>query len=284
MEMVPTRSRIDVTLIPNALKRRILQNIECYSIVLLADERLCGTGTLVVADGVHGILTAGHVSEALQSNQGGERPTMLRTVLDPRGSKPSGEPMAHFRFYATTPASGEWGPLGPDLAFIRIPSPSPFLSGLKQRKSFWDLTRRGIAERPVVLTEQTPSASYGVVAERTQVTERTVALQAYLFYGTSPRTFELGGYDYIDMSSRRSLQPEIPESFGGLSGGGLWHFDVARYPNDQFEAARFHLSGVAFFQLPELEPDIVTIRYHGPRSIYELFLPRVRRWLADAHL
>jgi hypothetical protein len=25
-------------------------------------------------------------------------------------------------------------------------------------------------------------------------------------------------------------EPEIPNKFGGVSGGGLWHFDVARYP------------------------------------------------------
>jgi hypothetical protein len=43
---------------------------------------------------------------------------MLGTVLDPRGSKPSEEPMAHFRFYVTTPNGEEWGPLGPDLAFV----------------------------------------------------------------------------------------------------------------------------------------------------------------------
>jgi hypothetical protein len=96
--------------------------------------------------------------------------------------------------------------------------------------------------------------------------------------------FETSGYDYIDTSSRRSLQPELPESFGGVSGGGFWHFDVARYPNDKFEAARFHLSGVAFYQLPGSEADIVTVRYHGPRSIYEIFLPQVRKWLAESHL
>jgi hypothetical protein len=133
MEMVPTRSTINVTLLPDALKQRIHQNIECYSILLLADERLCGTGTLVIVDGVHGILTAGHVAEALQApDQEGKPAAMLRTILDPRGSKPSGESMGHFRFYVTTPTDNEWGPHGPDLAFIQIPDPSPFLSGLKQ--------------------------------------------------------------------------------------------------------------------------------------------------------
>ncbi len=207
---------------------------------------------------------------------------MLGTILDSRGSKPLREPTAHFRCYVTRPNEEDWGPLGPDLAFVRIPDPSPFLSGLKQKKSFWDLSRKGVAERPVVLTEKTPIALYGAVAEKTRITGDTITLEAFLFYGASPRTFEQGGYDYVDMRSKRSLQPEIPESFGGVSGGGLWHFDVARYPNGEFEAARFHLSGVAFYQLSESEPDIVTIRHHGPRSIYEVFLPTIRRHISPA--
>jgi hypothetical protein len=75
--------------------------------------------------------------------------------------------------------------------------------------------------------------------------------------------------------------PEIPNKFGGVSAGGLWHFDVVRYPTGEFEPARFHLFGVAFYQLPESEPDIVTIRHYGPRSIYEAFLPIIRRHISS---
>jgi hypothetical protein len=190
--------------------------------------------------------------------------------------------MAHFQFFVATPEGGKWDVFGPDLAFIRIPRPSPFFSSLEQKKSFWDLTRKGVAERPVVLTEKTPTASYGVVGEKTQCTDHSIALQAFLFYGASPKTFERAGYDYIDMSSRRSLQPEIPKHFGGVSGGGFWHFDVARYPSGEYVPARFNLAGVAFYQLPESDPDIVTIRHHGPRSIYESFLLDIRSWLANS--
>ncbi len=44
MGMLPSRSKIDVMLIPDALKRRIHQNIERYSILLLANEELAELG------------------------------------------------------------------------------------------------------------------------------------------------------------------------------------------------------------------------------------------------
>jgi hypothetical protein len=151
---------------------------------------------------------------------------------------------------------------------------------MRMKKSFWDLTRKDVAERPVVITDKAPMASYGAVDERTECTENIVLFNAFLFYGASPRIFERAGYDYIDMRSRRSLQLEIPMDFGGVSGSGVWRFDIARYPKDRFEVFGFHLVGVAFYQLPESEPDIVAIRYHGPLSIYERFLPEVRIWLS----
>ena len=83
MGMLPSRSKIDVMLIPDALKRRIHQNIERYSILLLANEELCGTGTLVVVDGIHGILTAGHVAEVLQNPAATASSTMLGTIWTP---------------------------------------------------------------------------------------------------------------------------------------------------------------------------------------------------------
>jgi len=273
---LPSRSRMNITDIPAELQEKILRNIEDYSIVLLVDGQLCGTGTLITIDGVYGILTAAHVAQTLDES---ERAGTLATILDRRGSQLVGEPAKHFEIFATKPA-GEWGIFGPDLAFVRLPSPSGLLSGLLTKKSFWDLTRKGVAQRPVVILDKTPMASYGAVDERTERTENMVRLNTFLVYGASPKVFEWEGYDYIDMRSRRSLQPEMPTRFGGLSGSGVWRFDIARYHKDRFELFGFHLAGVAFYQLPESEPDIVAIRYHGPLSIYQRLLPAVRNWLS----
>jgi hypothetical protein len=79
---LPSRSRMNITDIPAELQEKILRNIEDYSIILLVDGRLCGTGTLITIDGVHGILTAAHVAQTLDES---ERAGTLATVLDRRG-------------------------------------------------------------------------------------------------------------------------------------------------------------------------------------------------------
>ena len=193
---LPSRSRMNIADIPAELQEKILRNIEDYSIVLLVDGLLCGTGTLSTIDGVHGILTAAHVAQTLDES---DRAGTLATILDRRGSQLVGEPWKTLEIFATKPA-GEWGIFGPDLAFVRLPSPSGLLSGLLMKKSFWDLTRKGVAQWPVVILDKTPMASYGAVDER--MSENMVRLNTFLVYGASPKVFEWEGYDYIDMRSR----------------------------------------------------------------------------------
>jgi hypothetical protein len=194
---LPARGRLPLTDIPPELRLKIGQNIEAYSIILLLDGAVCGTGTLVTVDGIHGILTAAHVAEVLEgSKSAAKRRSSLGTVLDHRGSKLIDEPVKHFDCFATSPEEGQWGPFGPDLALVRLPSPSNLLSSLQAKKSFWDLTRHGVAARPVVFTEKTPIASYGVVDEKTERKNNQVVINALVFFGTSPQVFDRQEYDY----------------------------------------------------------------------------------------
>jgi hypothetical protein len=121
-----------------------------------------------------------------------------------------------------------------------------------------------------------------VVGEKTERRNNHVVLNAFALLGTSPQVLERDGYDYVDLRSSRSLEPKTPNSFGGVSGSGLWGFTIAKYPGSRFELLDFQLAGVAFYQMPETEAGIVAVRYHRPRSIYERFLPEVRNWLLDS--
>jgi hypothetical protein len=66
-------------------------------------------------------------------------------------------------------------------------------------------------------------ASCGLVAEKTVVAKSNTILNQYIFLWTEPQPFEREAYDYVDLRSRRSLQPETPNSFGGVSGSGLFN-------------------------------------------------------------
>jgi hypothetical protein len=73
----------------------------------------------------------------------------------------------------------------------------------------------------------------------------------------------------------------IPESFNGVSGGDLWLFrDFFQMSEPPQELTRndYVLAGIAFWQ-DQLDANTPFVRCHGPRSIYENFLPKVREWL-----
>ena len=124
-------------------------------------------------------------------------------------------------------------------------------------------------------------ASCGLVAEKTVVAKSKTDLNQYIFLWTEPRPFERETYDYVDLRSRRSLQPETPNSFGGVSGSGLWRFSLAKVSESEIKPFDFQLAGVAFYQLPDTDDGVATVRFHGPRSIYELLLPQVRVGLGE---
>jgi hypothetical protein len=95
-------------------------------------------------------------------------------------------------------------------------------------------------------------------------------------YSTRPN-----GYDYIDAMAAREPGLFIPESFKGVSGGALWLFRDFFHmsePPQLLTRDDYVLAGIAFWQGQE-DPNAPFIRAHGPRSIYENFLPNVREWL-----
>ena len=91
------------------------------------------------------------------------------------------------------------------------------------------------------------------------------------------------GYDFIDALAAREPETFIPDSFGGVSGGALWHFrDVFHTDQSIRELKRedYVLAGISFWE-DSTDPNAPFVRAHGPRSIYERFLPEVRAWLKE---
>src|SRR5271165_888134 len=99
------------------------------------------------------------------------------------------EPLAHFDDFVTEPGDSE--AFGPDLAFVRIPSPSGFLATLIAKKSFCDLSGPGVTNRMVFITRTGPMASCGVVAEKTERSNGRITINQYVLLGTEPQLFEL---------------------------------------------------------------------------------------------
>ena len=155
------------------------------------------------------------------------------------------------------------------------------MSTLLANKSFFELGGPAVRNRVIAITRRGPLAACGIVAENTERSGGRITLNQCVFFGTEPQVFERQGYDFVDLRSRRSLEPTTPSGFGGVSGSGLWRFALAKLSESDIKPLDFQLAGVAFYQLPDTEDGIATIRFHGPGSIYEQFLPRVRGWLLE---
>ena len=85
------------------------------------------------------------------------------------------------------------------------------------------------------------------------------------FSDVNAKTYKHGDFDYVDLREDRKF-PGIPKDFGGVSGGGLWRVRVFGSPENAEIERRWSLEGVAFFQLP-LPDDNVVIRCHGIDSV-----------------
>jgi hypothetical protein len=89
------------------------------------------------------------------------------------------------------------------------------------------------------------------------------------------------GYDFVDLLAAREPGTVIPNSFQGVSGGALWRFRDFFHmsePPQELKRDDYVLAGIVFWE-DQTNPDAPFIRAHGPLSIYENFLPKVREWL-----
>ena len=82
------------------------------------------------------------------------------------------------------------------------------------------------------------------------------------------RQHEREGFDYVDLGIPMGAPGRL-RSYGGVSGGGLWQIDVLRRPDGTWGwLAPPKLEGCAFYQTAP-DHDLVFIRCHGRKSIYE---------------
>jgi hypothetical protein len=107
-----------------------------------------------------------------------------------------------------------------------------------------------------------------VVAEKTERSSGRITLNQYVILGTAPQLLEREAHDYVDLRSRRLLEPRTPTSFGGLSGSGLWRFSIAKVSASVLKPLDFQLAGVAFYQLPDTDNGISHCSL--PRSAFNL--------------
>lgn len=228
-----------------------------------------GSGTLISFGLLRGILTCTHVADAVAKRSEVGLVVFCRDGRRPQGLKVKVAECDMTIFETEDPV------LGPDLAFILLPSNTAddlaayatFTNGLKRLRE---------VQEPEPACDEAFAVVVGGVAEwssTAETPERSVTtLGALSNVGTFTPANGAEGFDYLEFSAHPERNFRMPDSYQGVSGGGLWKFYLKSTP-EGFEVVEARLVGVAYYQT-----EAGTILCHGPRSIFhELYgrLPHV---------
>lgn len=218
--------------------------------------RLAGSGTLVMVAGMYYVLKAAHVWEWLVN----ERARGVGLTLRPGDDHKFILSMEHIAAFGPK-LTGKWTQWGPDLVFLRIP---PELVGpLTAFKTFENLSIQKSGPPDIDSIEL--RALIGAPAIQGTFTQTHAEININTFFGEQGVQTKRGEFDYVDLLENTTF-PGVPETFGGVSGGGLWRVVVYEVGEGKFD---WHLTflDTAFYQLPQAGGNW-TVRCHGLDSIY----------------
>jgi hypothetical protein len=253
----------------SGLRDRIVRSLGDFTVALFGISgrpnetlRFAGTGTLVLAEGRHFILTALHVWEEVLKSADRIGITMKenvvhRTVIERGAVVPDGPPKPK--------AWSEWGP---DIVLLSVPTED--VGRISAYRSFWNLAGRVDVNAEVLEVR----ILMGTPAALGTITETNADLQIHgMFLG--PETLQTeSDFDYLDYEIDHSL-PGVPQKLGGVSGGGVWQ--VYLYWAEEKVDWKMSLHGVAFYGL-QISAKNSILRCHGPISIHKTlaYVPTAR--------
>jgi hypothetical protein len=239
------------------------------------DAKLGGSGTLVLVEGKHAILTADHVLDHLPNS--GKVGLVLPTRF---GAQLHRVTVDMTLAQKVRIARGHVESEGPDLGTLLIPT--DVVGTIKSIKSFYNLSRRQNQH----LSHPLPIdlgvwMLCGMADEWTSDTvpehdyERVKTFQGICADGKVSNERTTKGFDYLDFETKYDGSYEGPESYEGFSGGGLWQIVVAKTQNSDLVIKDKVLSGVAFYQSALVDAHR-TILCHGRHSVYQATVDAIK--------
>lgn len=223
-------------------------------------ERLifAGSGTFIRERDRYFILTARHVWEDMLK-QGDAVGVALREVYD-------------HRYFIEVKAITPYGPeaptrcndFGPDIIALEIPASD--VGTIKAMKGFYDL--EGGLKAMVRGSRNEAYLLMGTPGVLGSYTPQHASVQIYGMWDGAISPFTKGEWDYFDFKG--ALPEGTPgNTFGGVSGGGLWRVQIYPHSKRHEIASTVVLEGVAFYQLGTSGGKGI-IRCHGSNSIHKV--------------
>jgi hypothetical protein len=243
------------------------------------DSQLVGTGTLVNIEGLDCILTADHVLEVFAEP---ERLSLMSSFKgEPRGHEFA---LSHLGIHRI--ARGPSAEAGPDVGLIVLPQQS--IGALRSEKIFYNVNRRSERFAGTYLPRDHGFwFNCGLIGE----TEKALAplpnvpnLKGYeglCGASANPTESDDGVFDYLEVRVDYGGRTDLPGTFGGMSGGGLWQVLLRKTASGIIEPEDYILSGVTFFQTA-VEQKTRRLRCHGRKTVYECVPAYVRENITGA--
>ncbi len=207
-----------------------------------------GSGTLVKKNGIVGILTARHCVKQMQ-DESVNHDCVVLLLRDSRAVYLPPDSLIAYRL--TTPVTEEYGP---DLDFVEI-------ALCEQRQtilaiaSVWSLEQDFDALLKEFSAEGSLLASLGFPEERCKTTPLPNGFRRSAYHLTCGHVIQKGdimerdGWDYIQSKCFYCDENDLPRSFGGTSGGGIWALEVLKSKaSGKLSIGRSALVGVSFYQ------------------------------------
>lgn len=266
--------KIQIKDLPDELIGRIQKEIEPYEVILLDPDireeeiPVLASGTLIQIEDQYCILTARHVSEQL---------TKLQEIGLNLGTYEHRSTIDTSTLRIVDLEEQVRGARDSDLAVIILPIPQIGLGNA--RKAFWNLSKH----KKSVLSEL-PDWNNGLfllcgtigewaeIENSTGQFSRILNCRCELMYTGVRRYYRKGRFDYLNLGVSYRDRTDLPKSFRGASGGGIWGTQLRRTEDGGIGYSSPLLVGMAFKQDEQINGSksvITGITGYGPRTIYE---------------
>jgi hypothetical protein len=257
---------------PSALGDRISRELDNYSVAFITSKEgersPAGSGTLISFRNSKYILTAAHVWHGDSPDNGLKNAdSILIPIKEGEPKRLTFNPTELIAFGPEIPRG--WNQWGPDLVALSLP-PDRIGSLQAVGRSFYNLSKQKEHNVEGVQTH----FLVGAPAQRGDFTagKAIPEMQAMLIWKATGSYLRAGlphpmrqDFDYIDLGINTNA-PHVAKRFGGVSGGGIWTVWVYRSGIAGFESFKF-LNGIAYWEEPFDESNLLMVRCHGPQSI-----------------
>ena len=237
-----------------------------------------GSGTLVKVGKVYGILTAAHVLTRLPTSG---VVGLVRVSRFARGLQKLGFEMGQTH---SVVLPGKEGPDGPDIGFLPLPLNKAVELEATSTFRNLDYAAQRLQENPIP-AKYVFDGIIGILAERTKKIRAEFGMrmefESRYQFGTTSLLPDAHGLDRCLFTPGPTDMVPYPESYGGTSGGGLWRTYCHVDSNGKQQVAENRLVGVPYYQSEKVGEKRL-LYCHGPRTIYELLLGKIKETWPDA--